>query len=276
MDAQQFDRLTQGFGHALSRRRLGAVLAALGLGAGFGAGPGAEAKKKKKKKKKPAGNGGGDGCPTGQTRCGGACVDTRTDTRHCGECDSPCDEPGASCSGGECVGPPECSTTPDCSRFNGFNELECVNNRCVCKTSGHGYCTTPTGGRICNPCCPGGNNQCLRDEVCRVDRDPPACACPSGYQRCDFGVSNRCSQDKLTDNHRCGLECQDCPVVNPGSRCCNGACVRGRNPGQTGEPGQPCGNTCQPCTNGQICCNSGPGTPGQCVNPVGAGACPES
>ena len=34
MDGQQFDRLTQQLGQALTRRRFGAVLAALGLGAG--------------------------------------------------------------------------------------------------------------------------------------------------------------------------------------------------------------------------------------------------
>jgi hypothetical protein len=51
MDAPQFDRLTQLVGRSLSRRRLGAVLSALGLGAGVGMAS-AEAKHKHKHKKK--------------------------------------------------------------------------------------------------------------------------------------------------------------------------------------------------------------------------------
>lgn len=40
-------------------------------------------------------------CPSDQSYCGGACVDTSSSDAHCGACDSPCAE-GASCSGGSC------------------------------------------------------------------------------------------------------------------------------------------------------------------------------
>jgi hypothetical protein len=39
-------------------------------------------------------------CRDGLERCGGACVDTRADAEHCGECDAPC---AAVCQAGACV-----------------------------------------------------------------------------------------------------------------------------------------------------------------------------
>jgi Stigma-specific protein, Stig1 len=49
-------------------------------------------------------------CPRGLSECAGTCVDTGSDSAHCGGCDRPC-EPGEGCVGGSCepaivVGPP--------------------------------------------------------------------------------------------------------------------------------------------------------------------------
>ena len=215
------------------------------------------------------------GCASG-TRCGTQYVDTQTSRNHCGGCDDACTGNQA-CSGGECVDPPECSVAADCLRFNGNWALECVNNRCVCARSDEGYCESSSGGRSCHVCCPGGSGR-LRDHVCRFIQTPfPTvhCRCPTGYETCLAGLSHRCSQNRLTDIYRRGTDCTDCTTANPGSRCCNGECMRGCNPGELCfSQNQPCGPNCLPCTDGQICCNSGPNTPGGCVNPIGAGACP--
>jgi cysteine-rich repeat protein len=44
----------------------------------------------------------GGGCPTGQTSCGGSCVDTQTSTAHCGACNNACGA-GQSCVAGTCM-----------------------------------------------------------------------------------------------------------------------------------------------------------------------------
>jgi hypothetical protein len=52
-----------------------------------------------------ANNGPGDGCATGERMCGGSCVDTSTNSLHCGSCDTPCEAPShatATCAAGGC------------------------------------------------------------------------------------------------------------------------------------------------------------------------------
>ncbi|MBN2192490.1 MAG: hypothetical protein JW751_06705 [Polyangiaceae bacterium] len=45
---------------------------------------------------------GSGGCPGAEVHCGDECVDTRTDTVHCGRCDHPCATDQA-CEAGTCV-----------------------------------------------------------------------------------------------------------------------------------------------------------------------------
>jgi hypothetical protein len=92
--------------------------------------------------------------------------------------------------------------------------------------------------------------------------------------QCEFN-STRCSADPQTDSKRCGLNCVDCDVsAAPGYHCCGGQCVNGCGPSTNGSCATgPCGANCQPCTGGAFCCNLGPGTSSQCVEPV-AGYCP--
>ena len=167
MDGHQFDRLTQGFSQALTRRRFGTLLATLGLAAGFGAAPEALAKKKKKKKKPKT-------CQTGAVKCGAACVDTRTNAQHCGGCSQPCGA-GQSCVAGACQGGGgggyPCNNVYDCG--GAFRGAVCRNGQCACEDPTMGLCNDPSWGSYanCNPCCPGGNGICLRPYTHTVSVD---------------------------------------------------------------------------------------------------------
>ena len=215
MDHDAFDRLTQQFGRVLSRRRFGAVLAALGLGAGLGAET--RAKPKKKKKKKPK------GCKNGAVNCGSACVDTQTNAAHCGGCGRSCGA-GQACAGGACQ-------TGGCPGDRELCGAECVNldnDELHC-----GEC-----GRAC-----GGDLTCLNG----------ACGCASGTQcgtRCadlddddaHCGQCDRpCQGDLTCSNGRCGCA--------SGTEC-GSACVNFQtNSNNCGG----CGNACtgnQTCSGG--------------------------
>lgn len=216
-----------------------------------------------------------DPCPTGQKRCAGACVDTQTDNRHCGAC-------GATCAVGRCVGGRciECEDQNGCGGYSG-NDLVCRNGRCVCADETKGICTRYQDGRgSCHQCCPGGNGQCRFDEVCFY-RDSPSghyglCDCPTGWQRCNYNPhpTGTCVEDPMTDPHKCGQFCTDCPASEPGSICCGGLCTRGCSIGSYCPKSQVCGPNCLPCNSDSICCNQGPGTAPRCIPDVnGNGLC---
>ena len=124
-----------------------------------------------------------------------------------------------------------------------------------------------TGGTTC-PTCPG-------DKVCNEATDG-FCSCPVDKPvQCEFN-SARCSADPNTDSKRCGFHCYDCELsFAPGYRCCNGQCVNGCGPNTSGSCQEgPCGANCEPCSGGKVCCNLGPGTTSQCVDPGPLGYCP--
>jgi hypothetical protein len=265
MDADDFDRLAQKFGRAVTRRRAVALFAALGLGAGLGAATQAKPKKKKKKKK-PA------GCAGGLASCGGACVDTRSDRRHCGGCGAACTG-NQTCSGGACAEPPECVDQYGCGGYE-YNDLICRNGRCVCDTEGEAICQRYSDGRgRCHQCCPGGNGACRFDEVCFYDEDAPngplaLCDCPTGWQRCNYQPwpTGTCVEEPLTDSSKCGPFCEPC-AANPmfPKICCGGVCTRGCDLGSTCRQDEPCGPNCLPCNSDSICCNQGTGTLPRCI-----------
>ena len=89
-------------------------------------------------------------CATGQSLCGASCVDTKTNTAHCGACDKAC-ERGNYCVAGAC--------TPDCPKSQTGCGDRCVsdNDRANCGTCG----TACKDGEVCvtGKCqisCPGG------------------------------------------------------------------------------------------------------------------------
>jgi hypothetical protein len=217
------------------------------------------------------------GCAdAGDTRCGNSCVDPQTDTGNCGTCGNACDT-GQGCQGGQCVGQVECVNQYDCGGYGSYNDLVCRNGRCACADETKGICQRYSDGRgRCHTCCPGGSEQCLRDEVCHLSGDPSnyfaVCDCPTGWDRCTYNYpTGTCTEDWDRDPRKCGRFCTDCQAnleSNPMAICCNGNCTEGCRPGTFGSgcyPDSPCGPDCLPCGEGSICCNMGPGTLPRCI-----------
>jgi hypothetical protein len=50
----------------------------------------------------PTNTPGNPSCSSGQTRCDGSCIDTQSDSQHCGTCGNACNE-GEPCSEGKCL-----------------------------------------------------------------------------------------------------------------------------------------------------------------------------
>jgi len=92
-------------------------------------------------------------CPSGQTACGGQCVNLQSDVSNCGACDHPCSA-NETCNGGVCA----CGTfTNGCP--TGYS---CCVTDCVCEVGsgqplivGGGTCSFATGTH-----CPAGTTSC--------------------------------------------------------------------------------------------------------------------
>jgi hypothetical protein len=131
------------------------------------------------------------GCPTPQARCGGACVDTRSDPSHCGSCENACGS-GLVCRAGACVLScgPGLDACPD-PRDAGFQF--CANlatdnancGRCSAACSPSTHCT----GSMC---------------------------CAAGFSGC----GGQCI-DTTTDPRHCG----SCDLSCDGSLCSAGQCA---------------------------------------------------
>jgi hypothetical protein len=115
-------------------------------------------------------------CPTGQTPCGGACFDLRTDPRNCGSCGYTCGS-SSFCQGGGCAA--------SCSGSNSPCSGSCVD-----------LMTDPTHCGACGRECPSG-------ATCQSG----ICACPAGSGFCN----NLCTLDQDGDGFGSGkgLAC-DC------------------------------------------------------------------
>ncbi|MBN2359000.1 MAG: hypothetical protein JXR83_06075 [Deltaproteobacteria bacterium] len=109
-------------------------------------------------------------CPTGQSLCGIACVNTEINGSHCGSCFNACST--WHCSEGRCV----CTEVNQCQ-----GEPEALNTIPRCKTDG-GYLTTGDAG--------GQSGQCVYE-------------CRDGYADCDAGAPG-CQTNVLTDPDNCG------------------------------------------------------------------------
>ncbi len=131
---------------------------------------------------------GGPTCPSGQTSCGGECVDTQTDAEHCGACDTECAS-GEACMAGSCM--PTCAGgLVDCGG-------ECVD---VMTDASH---------------CGGCDEACDTGEVCTDGECEPQCE--SGLTAC----GDSCV-DTTTDAAHCGGCDMACPT---GDECIDSACL---------------------------------------------------
>jgi len=131
----------------------------------------------------------GDGvcvCRLGLTRCGSACVDTRTDPDHCGSCDGACGGEEARCQEGDCV-------------------AQCQGARTSCGTA----CVDTTVDSLhCGTC----EKRCKSGEVCLAGvcrtfdeiGDCAQCPCP--------GVCDEFDSAEGGDENG-GGECCDSPFV---------------------------------------------------------------
>ncbi len=164
MEEAKFDRTARSVGARANRRGALGLLSAFALGClGLDRNDAEAKKKKKKKKKKPA-------CPSGQQRCGNACVDTNTDAANCGGCSNAC-AGGKSCQQGACqcasgfVQTCDGACIPDepglvvCCEPNILCEFECCDVAAaeVCHVSPHATDSCQAGG------CPAGG-LCQRED----------------------------------------------------------------------------------------------------------------
>jgi Stigma-specific protein, Stig1 len=180
-----FDELAKALAEDVSRREAlrrvgtglaGALLAAAGLSSAWGQGRGGGG----------GGGGGSKGCPSGQTKCKGTCVNLQTDSKNCGSCSRACGT-GQACCGGTCI-----NTASDrnncggCGIPCGNNEL-CNNGVCECtKTVCNGVCVdTATDPNNCGGCITGDVNGGVR---CRSGTCVGgACVCQPGWITCGPG-----------------------------------------------------------------------------------------
>jgi hypothetical protein len=125
-------------------------------------------------------------CRDGLTRCGGACVDTRADPDHCGDCEATCPEDQPVCQSGACA--PACAAP-----------LQACGGACVDTTADALHC-----GRCDDPC--KSDEQCVAGE-CRdytplaaCDACPCPAACPEDSACCDvpFLGAPACVDDGCT------------------------------------------------------------------------------
>lgn len=171
-------------------------------------------------------------CPTGQVRCGDACVDTASDAFHCGSCGHACPAPRdglAACTEGICGGA--------CPGGQPLCEDACVDFRSNpdhCGGCGRA-CPRPPGGSAscvasaCGASCEAGLAACGLDCVdTGTDLDhcggcDAACTAPSGgTAQC---VSGQCNRTCPNGKKLCGDACVDVTTDIAHCGACDAACV---------------------------------------------------
>ncbi|MEM7434216.1 MAG: hypothetical protein AAF436_03620 [Myxococcota bacterium] len=151
-------------------------------------------------------------CQRDFDRCRFDCVDTSSDPRFCGDCETICGS-GEVCDTGTCVDPGDCRNPDvDCAGFT--------------------YCDPDTGGCVfgCDR-----DEQCIADnEVC--DTAEHECACADGFHEC----GSVCSADDSVET--CGESCVPCPEPDNGTATCDAiACGFACDEGY-----EPCADACCP------------------------------
>jgi formylglycine-generating enzyme required for sulfatase activity len=148
----------------------------------------------------------GAACPSGQERCGAACVTLRNDAANCGACGRVCSAPGAAsaCVDGACVMTTCMAGLGDCDRE--------ASNGCETNLGASAmHC-----GRCGNVCSFARARATCAGGACAVD------ACEAGWGNCDSDVSNGCETDTQRSNTHCGRCGAACGA---GQMCVGGGCV---------------------------------------------------
>jgi len=142
----------------------------------------------------------GPPCPAGEARCGGVCLDTRSNAEHCGRCGVVC-AAGQRCVAGACVCP--MGTVP-CGAL------------CVTPQTDPNHC----GG--CRRQCPNRPNVTQRcvDATC-------VSACATGFADCNSDPDDGCEVDPRSNVLHCGACGRRCDIVNGLARCQAGNCTVG-------------------------------------------------
>ncbi len=151
----------------------------------------------------------GSACPTGQTCCGGACVDTQRNTAHCGVCNGGCAVPNA---------------TPAC--MNGACAVAtCTAPFADCDASATSGCETNTLTSVAH--CGGCGMACAAraNSVASCAAGRCAYECATGFADCDGDAANGCEVDTRTTLGHCGACGRACAPPNATAACVAGACA---------------------------------------------------
>jgi len=147
-------------------------------------------------------------CEAPRTRCGAACVDTRSDGAHCGRCDNACPaRPNAAavCDGGACA-------------------IRCAAGFADCDGDAGNGCETDlaTSAAHCGRC----GNACPAAPNATATCAAAACgfACAAGFGDCDPAAPG-CETDLRTTVNSCGACGRRCPKRDGAlETCADGAC----------------------------------------------------
>jgi hypothetical protein len=182
----------------------------------------------------------GISCPSGQTSCGGKCVDTTSDPANCGGC-APPNGSGAVCAPGVLCVNSGCSPTLSCPSPS----VNC-GSRCVDAQNDDAHCG-------------GCNNACAAGTACKLGQCVPTCDAAQGLAACPVPVTpaSVCKdiQHDPANCGSCGNACASTEVCSGGQCAC-----------PSGETACPAGSAvCSNKANDAANC-------GDCTAPVGAGA----
>ncbi|MBI4700497.1 MAG: hypothetical protein HY744_04910, partial [Deltaproteobacteria bacterium] len=221
-------------------------------------------------------------CSGGTTKCGNACVDTKSDLANCGSCGNAC--PGGQvCSAGSC-GLLCSGGTTKC----GSSCVDIKNDPANCGSCG----SACPGGQVCSAgscglLCSGGSTKC--GNACADTKNDPA-NCGGCGQACAGGQvcsNGSCVLQCVGGTTKCGNACVDtkndpancggCGSACPGGQIClAGKCTAFCGPGTTlcgnlcvdtkVDPAN-CGKCANACSQGQFCVS------GQCTSPVKHATC---
>lgn len=148
-------------------------------------------------------------CPTGESCCSGACVNTQTNTDHCGMCGTKCSVTSGTpkCEVGACKVATCSGTLGDCdSDYTNGCETDTATTVAHC-----GAC-----GTVC-PSRPNSSTTCSSGTC--------AFTCNAGYADCDGDAANGCEVALNTSAANCGACGNVCTAANGTAACVGGTCA---------------------------------------------------